>query len=128
MASSLLRPGVVRPLSSWKCLVSWTTRPPRSSRSACRPISYRIARSTERSELTFFVSLRVPRIPEPAGESETLTSQRSEPCSIRTSLTPSERSSSRSSVTYARPTSGARAPVPKTGLVTISTSGMPARL
>jgi hypothetical protein len=37
-------------------------------------ISYRIARSTERSELTFFVSLRVPQTPEPAGESETLTS------------------------------------------------------
>jgi hypothetical protein len=57
-----------------------------------------------------------------------LTSHRSEPCSIRTSLTPSERSSSRSSVTYARPTTGASAPVPATGFVTISTSGMPARL
>ena len=35
---------------------------------------------------------------------------------------------SRSSVTYALATSGASAPVPGTGLVTISTSGMPARL
>jgi hypothetical protein len=78
--------------------------------------------------LTFLVSLRVPQTPEPAGDSDTFTSQRSEPCSIRTSETPRPRSTSRSSVTYARPTSGASAPVPGTGLVTISTSGMPARL
>lgn len=47
---------------------------------------------------------------------------------MRTSDTPSERTSSRSSVAYARATSGARSPVAAMGLVTISTSGMPARL
>ena len=90
-------------------------------------ISDRTARSTLRSELTFLVSVRVPHS-SPGRLSEVLTSQRSEPCSIRTSETPSERITSRSSVTYARATSGASAPVPGTGLVTISTSGMPARL
>jgi hypothetical protein len=47
---------------------------------------------------------------------------------MRTSDTPSARSSSRSWVMYARATFGAAAPVPKTGLVTISISGTPARL
>ena len=119
---------MVTPLSSWKCRVSWITRPPESSTSACRATSERTARSTERSEFTFFVSVRVPSTSEPRGDSDVFTSARSEPSSIRTSETPSERSRSRSSVTYARATSGARNPVPGTGLVTISTSGMPARL
>ncbi len=57
-----------------------------------------------------------------------LTSQRIEPCSIRTSETPRPRITFRSSVTYALATSGASAPRPGTGFVTISTSGMPARL
>ena len=61
-------------------------------------ISERTARSTERSELTFFVSVRVPH-GSPGRFSEVFTSQRSEPCSIRTSETPSERMMSRSSVT-----------------------------
>ena len=52
----------------------------------------------ERRELTFLVSERVPHC-SPARFSETLTSQRSDPCSIRTSETPSPRSTSRSSVT-----------------------------
>ena len=74
------------------------TRPPPSSTSAWRSISERTARSTERSELTFFVSVRVPHS-SPGRFSEVLTSQRSEPCSMRTSLTPSVRRMSRSSVT-----------------------------
>ncbi len=119
---------MVLPESSWKCRVSWMTRPPASSTAACRSISNRTARSTDRSELTFLVSVRVPQRPEPRGDSEVFTSARSEPSSIRTSETPSARSRSRSSVTYTRATSGAAAPVPSIGLVTISTSGMPARL
>ena len=115
-------------MSSWKCLVSWMTRPPASNTAACRSISKCTARSTERSELTFLVSVRVPHWLAPRGASEVFTSQRSEPSSIRTSETPRERSRSRSSVTYSRAATGASSPVPVTGLVTISTSGMPARL
>ena len=103
------------------------TRPPASSTPAWRIISLRTARSTLRSELTFFVSVRVPH-GSPGRFSDVFTSHRSEPCSIRTSETPSVRITSRSSVTYARATSGASAPVPGTGFVTTSTSGMPARL
>ena len=67
-------------------------------------------------------------MPDPISEIDVFTSQRIEPSSIRTSETSSVRSTSRSSVTYALATSGARNLVPGTGLVTISTSGMPARL
>ena len=87
------------PESSWRCLVSWMTRPPASSTAACRSISNSTARWTERSELTFLVSVRVPHWLDPRGESETFTSQRSDPSSIRTSETPRERTRSRSSVT-----------------------------
>jgi len=90
---------VVVPESSWKCLVSWMTRAPESSTAAWRSISNRTARSTERSELTFLVSVLVPQRPDPRGASEVFTSQRSEPSSIRTSETPSARTRSRSSVT-----------------------------
>ena len=95
----MLRPAVVVPVSSWKCLVSCTMRSPASSLAACLSISDLTARSTERSELTFFVSVLVPHCPDPAGAIDVLTSQRSEPCSIRTSDTPSARIRSRSSVT-----------------------------
>ena len=92
-------PERVRPVSSWKCRVSCFTFPPSSRISAWRTISPRTARSTERSEFTFFVSLRVPKVVAPIARSETLASQRSEPCSIFTSETPSERRMSRSSAT-----------------------------
>ena len=46
-----------------------------------------------RSELTFFVSVRVPHSAAPIALSDVFTSQRSEPCSMRTSETPSARSS-----------------------------------
>ena len=90
---------MVVPVSSWKCLVSCTILLPLSSTPACRSISNLTARSTERSELTFLVSVLVPHVPEPRGAIEVFTSQRSEPSSMRTSETPSERSRSRSSVT-----------------------------
>ena len=48
------------PVSSCQCRVSCTIARPAASRAACRVISYRTARSTLRSELTFFVSVRVP--------------------------------------------------------------------
>ena len=91
-------PDDVLPVSSWKCRVSCTTRPPSSRTAAWRRISKRTARSTERSELTFLVSVRVPHSRLPIGASEMLTSQRRLPCSIRTSETPSVRTISRSSV------------------------------
>ncbi len=93
------RPARVVPVASSKCRVSWTTLSPASSTPACRVISYRTARSTERSEFTFLVSERVPSTPESRGDSDRFTSQRSEPWSIRTSETPSARSRSRSAVT-----------------------------
>ena len=116
------------PVSSCQCRVSCVTFPPDESTAACRQISYRNARSTERSELTFLVSVRRPYAVSPRGRSDTLASQRSEPCSIRTSETPSARIRSRSCETYARATCGANSPVPSIGLVTISIRGMPARL
>src|SRR3712207_9024243 len=46
------------PVSSCQCRVSCTTRPPASSSAAWRDTSWRTARSTDRSELTFLVSER----------------------------------------------------------------------
>jgi len=86
------------------------------------------ARSTLRSEFTFLVSVRSPNSVAPFGISETFASHRSEPCSIRTSETPRLSIRSRRNDTYAFATCGAFAPVPVIGLVTISTSGVPARL
>ena len=111
---------------------------PASSNPACREISYWMARCTERREFTFLVSVRVPSgtascrgsrgsVPTRARR-ERLASQRSDPCSIRASLTPRARIRSRSADTYALATSGARSPAPTIGLVTISISGIPARL
>ncbi len=116
------------PLSSWKWRVSCTMVPPSPSTAACRWISKRTERSTLRSEFTFLVSLRVPNASLPCGRRDRFTSQRSCPISILASETPRVLISSRSSATYARATSGARAPAPVIGLVTISMRGMPARL
>ena len=124
----MIRPEVVVPSSSWKWRVSWTMVPPSVSTVAWRWISNRAARSTLRSELTFLVSERVPKVSVPCGRSDRLTSQRIWPLSIRASETPRDLISSRSSATYALATSGARSPAPTIGLVTISISGMPARL
>lgn len=103
---------MVEPSSSWKCRVSCTIVPPEFSTAAWRWISKRAARSTERSELTFFVSERVPKVSVPWGRSDRLTSQRIWPISMRASETPSALMSSRSSATYALATSGARAAGP----------------
>ena len=73
------RPGGCSPVSSWKCRVSWMIRPPASSTAACRRISERTARSTERSELTFFVSVRVPHSAARAGSAR---------CSRRSAASP----------------------------------------
>ena len=95
---------------------------------AWRCISKRTARSTDRSEFTFLVSVRIPSPPSPLGDSDRFTSQRSDPCSMRTSLTPRPSNISRSWPTYALATDGALSRVPMIGLVTISMRGMPARL
>ena len=98
---------------------------PASSTAACRSISYRTARSTERSELTFLVSVRVPHRPSPAGPAT---------CSRRSaaSLPPSGRRTRRGRAAGPAVRSRRRGPppgparrCPATGLVTISTSGMP---
>ncbi len=60
----------------------------------------------------------------PTGRIETLASQRSDPSSMRTSLTSSDSSVARSSRRYAPASSGER----MSGSLTHSTSGTPARL
>ena len=82
------------PSPSWKCRVSCLIVPPASRTAAWRWISYVTARSTERSELTFLVSVRVPH-GSPGAANDRLASQRSDPSSMRTSETPSERMMSR---------------------------------
>ena len=76
--------------------------------------------------MTFFVSVRVPSAPEPFGASDRLTSQRIEPWSMRTSETPRDLTRSRSAVTYARASFGARAPVSGIIFVSMSICGTPA--
>src|SRR5215213_9249882 len=68
---------------------------------AWRWISWRTARSTERIELTFFVSVRVPSFSAPRGRSETFASQRRLPRSMRASEMPRARTMSRIVDTYA---------------------------
>ncbi len=65
-----------------------------------------------RNEFTFLVSVRVPQTGGPFGISETFASQRSDPCSIRTSETPSALHNLTKRLHVGRPTSGASAPVP----------------
>ncbi len=72
----------------------------------------------------FFSSVLVPSSVEPTGRIDTLASQRSEPSSMFTSLTPSWRSVVRSSWSHSRACSGEWT----SGSVTISTSGVPQRL
>ena len=50
------------PVSSCQCRVSCRIDRPEVSTAACRCTSYLTARSTERSELTFLVSVRVPSV------------------------------------------------------------------
>ena len=69
----------MEPSDSWKWRVSWITEAPESSTAACREISERTARSTERKELTFFVSVRVPSGASGEGRSETLSTTAGDP-------------------------------------------------
>ena len=78
----------------------------------------------KRNEFMFLSSVFVPSSVEPTGRTETLASQRSDPSSMFTSLTPSWRSVSRSSVSHSRACSDEW----RSGSVTISASGVPPRL
>ncbi|OLT04123.1 hypothetical protein BJF77_04615 [Kocuria sp. CNJ-770] len=86
-------------MSSCQCRVSCTMVPPPSRTAACRWISKRTARSTARSEFTFFVSERVPNVDAPLGMRDTLASQRTLPRSIRASEMPRFLTISRMTVT-----------------------------
>ncbi len=72
----------------------------------------------------FLSSVLVPSSLVPASRTEMLASQRSDPSSMFTSLTPSCRSVSRSTVSHSRACSAER----MSGSVTISASGVPPRL
>ena len=79
-------------------------------------------------ELTFFVSVRVPKGASGPSRSDTLTSARTLPRSILASETPRARKTSRKERTYEAAICGAFAPTPVAGCETISTRGTPARL
>ena len=72
----------------------------------------------------FFSSVLIPSSALPRGRSEMFASQRSEPSSMFTSLTPSWRSVERSSFSHSPACSAVR----MSGSVTISASGVPPRL
>ena len=72
----------------------------------------------------FLSSVLVPSVALPAGRTDTLASQRSDPSSMFTSLTPSWRSVTRSRLSHSRACSAER----RSGSVTISASGVPPRL
>ena len=78
----------------------------------------------KRKEFMFLSSVFVPSTALPTGRSEMLASQRSDPSSMFTSLTPVWRSVVRSSSSHARASSA----VCRSGSVTISASGVPPRL
>ncbi len=67
--------------------VSWSIVPPSSMISIWRRASYSIAWPMKRIELTFLISQRVPS-GSPGRRTETLTSARSEPCSMLPSQVP----------------------------------------
>ena len=77
-------------MSSWKCRVSCTMRPP-SSRTRGLPLDLEPDRALHRAQRVDVLGLG-PGAPRaaPGGAIEVLTSQRSEPSSIRTSETPSD--------------------------------------
>ena len=112
------------PLRGSKCSVSWTTGSPASSSAVWRSISALMPCITKRNEFMFLSSVLVPSSSLPLGRMETLASQRSEPSSMFTSETPSWRSVTRSSVSHSRACSAEC----RSGSVTISHSGVPARL
>ena len=89
----------VRPSSSFQWRVSWTTASPASSRPTWRRSSYSTARPSDRTELRFLISARVPNASVPAGRMDTLASMRSDPSSIRASDAPMATRMARSSLT-----------------------------
>ena len=113
----------MRPDASSQWRVSWRTRSPLSRRSIWRSASCSMARPSERSELRFLISQRVPH-GSPARWTETLASTRIEPSSILASLTSVARRIARSSAMYSLACSLVR----RSGSDTISTSGTPERL
>ncbi len=115
---------MVRPAVSSQPRVSCTSGSPRSRASVWRSTSKASARSRERKLLRFFTSTLVPKADEPAGRTLTLPSIRMLPASMSALLAPMARSSSRSVSPYARACAGER----RSGSVTISISGTPARL
>ena len=98
---------MIRSVRGSKCSVSCTTSPPPRRSSSCRAISAWMPRSMKRKEFMFFSSVFVPSTALPTGRSEMLASQRSEPSSMFTSLTPVWRSVVRSSSSQARASSAA---------------------
>ena len=108
--------------SKWS--VSWTTCSPAPSSRSWRATSARMPRSMKRNEFMFLSSVLVPSSSLPAGRIEMLASQRSEPSSMFTSLTPSWRSVVRSRRSHSLACSAERT----SGSVTISASGVPPRL
>ncbi len=114
----------MRPDTGSKCRVSCSIFSPASTSAVWRAISALTPRSRKRKEFMFFSSVFVPSRSAPTGRSEMLASQRSEPSSMLTSLTPSVRSVVRSSVSHSRACAAERT----SGSVTISASGVPPRL
>ncbi len=98
--------------------------PPPRRIASWRAISARMPRSMKRKEFMFFSSVFTPSSSLPAGRREMLASQRREPSSMFTSLTPSRRMVARSSRSHSPACSAER----RSGSVTISARGVPPRL
>ena len=113
----------MRPSFSFQWRVSCRTTSPSPRSSICRRASYSIARPSERTELRFLISQRVPS-GSPGRRTDTLASTRIEPSSILASEASMATRIARSSFTYWRASSGVR----MSGRPTISTRGTPARL
>src|SRR5690554_1865308 len=103
--------------------VSWVMLPPSSRMSICRSTSWAMACSMNRKEFRFLVSVRVPRVSEPLGFREMLTSKRMEPWDISPSQMPREVTMLCSFLAKATASSA----VFMSGSVTTSISGVPAR-
>ena len=93
-------------------------------RSIWRSTSYATAFSIKVKEFIFLISVRVPSTSEPAGRTDTFTSQRIDPSCILQSDTPMYFIISCSFSRYSRISSTLRI----SGSVTISMSGTPPRL
>jgi hypothetical protein len=120
----LERSDVIASVRGSKCSVSCTTASPARSSASWRAISARIPFSMKRKEFMFLSSVFVPSSRVPTGRSEMLASQRNEPSSMFTSLTPRRRSVVRSSRSQSPAASAER----RSGSDTISASGVPPRL